>query len=128
MYCPKCLNDTLKLSTRGTVHVEINKKKMDSRKFIYNLDKEPHTVIMGNLKKKMDDFFKWYSSFQNREPIKHVNIYSTDFQCSAGCKLQFNQQTSVIDVMFTTDEVKNLLSELSKKHEISIEWEAKAAS
>jgi hypothetical protein len=82
VHCPKCLGNTLMISPRGVVNITINGMQRDTGRFLFNLDKESKSEIFSNFTDKLEDFFKWYSAFENKEAISVVHVYSGDFKCT----------------------------------------------
>ncbi len=121
MYCPKCLNNTLFLASHGVVNIIINDKQMDTGRFLYNTDRESREEIIENLTSKVIDFFKWYSTFRNQDPIKVVQICSSDFLCEDKCAIDLRIKFSVIDILIPKSTINNILHELSQKYNMKIE-------
>ena len=123
MYCPVCLNNSLKISSRGVVHLRINGKQMDTGRFLYNIDRESKEVLLQNFRDKIEEFFRWYSSFQNIKPIQTIDICSSDYICENGCIIPVNKKCSVIDVLLSKKIVKEIFEEFGEKYRIEIELE-----
>lgn len=120
-YCPVCLNESLALKSRGIVRFEINGKHLPNSVFVYNLETERLSEVLLNLEKKVEDFIKWYSSLNNRQPIESFVLYSTDFACSNKCFLNPNSRLSIVDILFTKDEVMEVLTKICNKYDIPME-------
>lgn len=121
MYCPVCFADTLYMKPRGVITTIINGKQMNTGRFLFNDIKDSHTEMLGKLKAKVEEFFKWYSSFQNKDPITKFGLYSSDFSCKKECKIPINTRISIIGILFTPDEVNKILLELGTKYKMKIE-------
>ncbi len=121
MYCPVCLNNTLSLKDHGVLKIEINTKHRDNNIFLYDLKKESELDLHVNLQNKVDDFLRWYSSFQNKEPIKSFTIFSQDFSCSGGCSLPVNLNLSVIGILFQEDDIYEILAEGCAKYGLELD-------
>lgn len=121
MYCPKCFNNTLKLSSKGVVNVVINGKQMDTGRFLFNLNNRKTDQITKDLEAKIEEFFKWYSGFQNREAIKSIELSSGDFFCESGCHLGLNQKFSVVDVLIPQKLLMTKLKTLGEKYQMAIQ-------
>ncbi|HLE10005.1 MAG: hypothetical protein A2504_00855 [Bdellovibrionales bacterium RIFOXYD12_FULL_39_22] len=121
MYCPKCLNNTLALASHGIVNITINGKQMDTGRFLYNADKESKQEIIDNLTDKLIDFFKWYSTFKNQDPIKFVQISSSDFVCEDKCAIDLRTKFSVIDILIPKSTVNKILHDLGQQYNMKIE-------
>lgn len=124
MYCPKCLNNTLRLSSRGVIHLIINGKQMDAGRFLYNLQSMDKREILQDLSHKIEEFFKWYSSFRNQTAIEVVELITADIQCEEGCSMPFNQKVSIVEVLISGRDLKKILSDLGEKYDMQIELKA----
>lgn len=96
---------------------------MDAGRFLYNLNDHRKDQIVRDLESKLDEFFKWYSNFQNKEPISRVSLSSADFICEEGCSIGLNTRFSIIDILIPRKTVIEKLEELSEKHHLRIELE-----
>lgn len=123
MYCPKCFNNTLLLAKSGVVNVVINGKQMDAGRFLYNLNSHRKERITKDLEQKLEEFFEWYSGFQNREPITNISLSSGDFVCEQGCRLGLNLKFSVIDILIPKKKLQEKLNHLGEKYKMQIEIE-----
>lgn len=121
MYCPKCLNNTLRVSSRGVVHLVINGKKMDSGRFLFNFQDMTKKEILEAFTQKLDSFFEWYSTFKNKEPISEVELFTNDINCVDGCKIPIGHNVSAIDLLIEKKTLHSLLEEHSKKFNLIID-------
>jgi hypothetical protein len=121
MYCPICFNDTLGLKKSGVVHLIINGKQMDAGRFLFNLEQERPDIILKDFGSKIEDFFKWYSSFQNQLPITEVFISSSDYCCHKGCKIPMSNKFSIVDTLLTREDINVVLDRMAQKYELTIE-------
>ncbi len=121
MYCPKCLNNTLRLSSRGVVNLVINGKQMDAGRFLYNTQSMDKRELLGELTQKIEEFFKWYSGFRNQSAIEVVEIITSDVQCEEGCNLPLNQRISIVDVLISSKELRAILDRLGEKYSMNIQ-------
>ncbi len=120
MYCPMCFNDTLSLKRKGVIHLVINGKQMDAGRFLYNQEQEPPEKIINDFTKKIEEFFKWYSSFKNQKPITEMFIFSFDFSCHQGCKIPLSQRFSIIDVLIPREKISDILDKVALKYQLEI--------
>jgi uncharacterized protein with ParB-like and HNH nuclease domain len=120
MYCPQCFQNTLKMRSNGVIKLAFNGKSRSTSLFTYNLQKESHEQLLAKLKERMVDFLSFYSEFNNKTPIKTFEAFSSDFQCTSGCKNDPNSKFSVIGLVFTNDEAKNLLEQEGKNFGVEI--------
>tara|TARA_B100001971_G_C18260240_1_gene586087 strand:- start:911 stop:1288 length:378 start_codon:yes stop_codon:yes gene_type:complete len=120
MYCPGCFNDTLKLTSSGVVKMTFNGKAKATSQFFYNLSKESAEEIYEKMYTVVEDYFSWYSDFQNKDDIKSIALTSSDFKCSNGCSLGHNFSNSVLNLVVTKDEVIKAAKELGQKYQINL--------
>ncbi len=121
MYCPKCLNDTLSVSSRGVVNLIVNGKQMDAGRFLFNLGKESPEDLQKSFQTKLEEFFIWYSGFKNKDPITRIEVCSGDFRCESGCRIDINSRFSVINILIPRKTVLKLLDELGQKYNLRVE-------
>jgi hypothetical protein len=121
MYCPKCLNDTLKLRSNGVVKISFNGKHRDNSLFTFNFAKETQLKMDKNFTQKVEEFLAWYSTFNNKNPIAVFEAYSSDFVCDNKCQIDVNTKISVIGPIFTTSFVVKTLKEQCTKYKIDCE-------
>lgn len=112
----------MKIRSNGVVKLAFNGKSRNNSLYTYNLQKETQEQLLAKLRDKVVDFFSFYSEFNNKTPIKNFEVYSADFMCSNGCKIDvMSTKVSVVGVIYTKAEVKALLLEEGKKFGIEIE-------
>jgi hypothetical protein len=122
MYCPKCLNNTLRICSKGVIYIAINGKQMDAGRFLFNLEtEEKMRQLKPSLQLKLEEFFNWYSNFQNKEPITFVAIDTADMQCEEGCVIPAKNRFSIIDILISRNELVELLEAQGKRHGIDIQ-------
>ncbi|EQC48736.1 hypothetical protein [Bacteriovorax sp. DB6_IX] len=120
MYCPKCMNNSLHVNSRGVMHIIVNGKQMDAGRFLYHLD-DSEVQFYNDLSAKLEEFFKWYSGFQNVESITKVEIATSDVSCDNKCRLPLNNKFSVVDNVIPVKKLKEILENLGTKYKLSIE-------
>lgn len=122
MYCPVCFQNTLKIRSNGVAKVGFNGKSRNSSLFTYNLQKDTAADLQKKLRDKIFEFFAWYDEFQNKPPIKSIELYSGDFQCTNSCKIDLiNTKVNLIGVIYTAKEVLQMIQEEAKKFDFAIE-------
>ncbi len=122
MYCPVCFQNTLKIRSNGVVKLAFNGKSRNNSLYTYNLQKETHEQLLAKLREKIVDWMSFYSEFSNKSPIKTFEAYSGDFVCTNNCKIDMlNTKVSVVNLIYTAQEVKTLLKEEGQKYGIEIE-------
>ncbi len=124
MYCPVCFLNTMKMRSSGVVKLSFNGKSRNTSLFTYNLQKDSAEQLETKLREKVIDFFSFYASFANKTPIKNFEIYSADFTCSTGCKMNMlTTKLSVVGFLYTASTIKKVLKEEAKKFAIDVEEE-----
>jgi len=121
MYCPTCFNNSLHFDDKGVIDIIINRKQMDAGRIIYNLDPSERQKMLTEFAKKLDEFFKWYSNFQNKEPLCHVELVTSAVKCDSGCKIPTNLKTSVIDSIIPSSLIRDEFGRLGQKYNLEIE-------
>ncbi len=112
----------MKIKSNGVVKLAFNGKSKNSSLYTYNLQKETQEQLLAKLREKVVDFFSFYSDFNNKSPIKNFEAFSADYLCTNACKMDMiNTKVSVVGVIYTITEVKNILLEEGKKFGITIE-------
>ena len=112
----------MKVRSQGVVKLAFNSKSRSTSIFTYNLQKETQEQLLAKLREKVVDFFSFYSEFNNKTPIKNFEAYSADFICTNGCKIDvMNTKVSVVNLIYTYDEVRSILQEEGKTFDIQID-------
>ena len=119
MYCPKCLNDSLRPNSRLVIKLSINGKQKDTGRFIVNA-KDTDREKEIKLREKVEEFMKWYSTFLNKEPIEKVEIFSSDFSCSKGCAIGVEQSFSVINTIYPQEVIEKTFKRLAPKYGLTL--------
>ena len=120
MYCPICFNDTLKLASSGVVKMTFNGKSKPTSQFFYNLAQDRDEDILKKLKEAIKDYFEYYSNFQNKDIIEHIECYSIDFKCENRCVININNKVNVIGLIFSFNELSEIANEVAKKYQLDI--------
>ena len=118
MYCPKCFNNSLHINSRGVMQIIINDRQMDAGRFLYDLENERQFKF--DLQSKLEEFFKWYSGFQNAEEISKIEICTSDVSCDYKCAIPLITKFSVIDSVIPKKDLMNSLSNLGQKYKLDI--------
>jgi len=116
LYCPVCFEETLFLKPRGVIVTVINGKQMDTGRFLFNELKDSPNERLRELERKIEEFFKWYSTFQNKEPISSFGLYSPDFLCKNACKIPINTRISIIGIVFLPEDVQEIIERLAGQY------------
>jgi hypothetical protein len=119
-YCPKCFNATVKMNEKGVVQVIINGLKMDRGQFLFNKAKETPQEIETRAIQKLEEFFKWYSTFDNRDPIKVIQMLSSDYSCESHCKLPMNTFFPIVGDLLSEEKLIEVLNRLGEKFNMEI--------
>ena len=121
MYCPSCLNDTLKIASSGVVKLTFDGKSKSTSLFYYNLKEETQVSLNKKLREKVAEYFQYYSNFQNKTQIKEAFIFSSDFKCANGCSISLQQKFNVINLVIKAEDYFDILEEEADKYEIDID-------
>lgn len=121
MYCPSCLNDTLKIASSGVVKLTFDGKSKSTSLFYYNLKEETQVSLNKKLREKIAEYFEYYNNFQNKTRIKEVYIFSSDFKCANSCAISLEQKFSVINLVIPSDDFFDILEEEADKYDIDID-------
>jgi hypothetical protein len=104
------------------VKLAFNGKSRNNSLFTYNLQKETHEQLLAKLREKIVDWMSFYSEFANKTPIKTFEAFSADFICTNNCKIDMlNTKVSVVNLIYSAQEVKTLLKEEGQKFGIDVE-------
>ncbi len=125
MYCPVCLNDTLKIASSGVVKLTFNGKAKATSQFIYNLKEDKPHQTLKRFRDVVNDYFSWYATFQNIDTIKQFTATSHDFRCSNGCGININHRISIINLVITKEDALEILEQESERFEIPFTWKGK---
>ncbi len=104
----------------------INGKKMDSGRFLFNFGEMTSAEFLQAFTEKIESFFKWYSNFQNQDPIAVVELYTSDLTCEDGCPIPIEHYVSVIDILIKKDTLLKILSSQAEKFNMTIELNPEA--
>ena len=121
MYCPECLNDTLKIRSSGVVKLSFDGLAKNTSQFTYNLKQDSNKRLKFKLREKVEEFCKWYSLFQNKSPLKKIEVFSADFECDNQCAIGLKNRISVIGQIYFVEEVIKILKEEAEKYGIQVE-------
>ena len=87
---------------------------------MFNRNQETDDQIEENLKKKINEFFSWYSRFNNATAIQYVQIISNNFGCATGCQIKADYKFSIIDVLVPKSVVVKHLQAAAKKYNMEV--------
>jgi hypothetical protein len=119
MYCPVCLNNTLKICSSGVIKLTFNGMARNTSLFTYNLKKDNPDKMKKYLRERFIDYLEWYSTFQNKEVIEKLEIYSADFKCDNGCAVGGgSSRMSVVGPIYEAQEVIDMFKEEAEKFKI----------
>ena len=120
MYCPVCFNDTLKIASSGVVKVTFNGKSKSTSQFYYNLLQERPLELSNKFRAVVADYFQWYSTFQNKDFIKTITLTSHDFICTNHCSLSVEYKLSVVDLVLTKENIREIAHSEAKRFNIPL--------
>ena len=93
---------------------------MDAGRFLYNLEDEPKEELIKSLEAKIEEFFKWYYSFTNKEAIETIELLSNDIACDNSCALELSTMFSITDVLIPSKTILGILKKMGDKYNIEI--------
>ena len=128
MYCPVCFNSSLLPASNGVIKVTFNGKAKNTSQFFYNTLQETPEEIYDKLKAVVEDYFSWYSEFQNQDVIKNVSFFSADFVCSNKCKLTNEHRVNMVGPFLDVDTVLQIIQVAAKKYSLEIDLTHKSLS
>lgn len=121
MYCPVCFNDTLKIASSGVVKFSFNGKAKATSQMYYNLTQDRDEDLLKKVSDVIEDYFKYYSGFQNKDPIQFIEAISIDFKCNNKCVINVNTRVNVIGILFSQNQLQQIVEENAKKHNIPLD-------
>lgn len=121
MYCPKCLNQTLYIKPKGVIDIIINGKKRDNGRFLYDMDSAKEDKLLKDFHEKCEEFFQWYSNFNNQDPIEYVELLTVDVKCENNCRFSPMERFSAVDIVIKREDIEEVLTELSEKYNMTIQ-------
>lgn len=98
----------------------INGKQQNTGRFLFNVKKDSKHDLFDRIKKSLDEFCKWYSSFNNRNPIEKISLYTTDFSCKNDCNLPIDTKISIIGVLIDEKDVERILKDIAAQYELAV--------
>lgn len=120
MYCPVCFNSTLSPASNGVIRLTFNGKSKNTSQFFYNVHQQRPDEIYNKLRLVVEEYFKWYAEFQNKDTIKNVQLTSSDFVCKNGCKLNNTHKINVVGSLLLPELIVEILNEAGKKFGIDV--------
>lgn len=120
MYCPICFHDTLKLASSGVVKLTFDGKSMSTSQFYYNLTQDNDIKIKKKLSSVITEYFEYYSSFQNKAPIKRIVLSSIDFKCANKCVIKVDNRVSVTGILIDQAAVDKVVKSQASKLQIPL--------
>ncbi len=120
MYCPQCLNDTLQIQEKGTVFILINGKTNNTGRIRYNLEKDKEEEILRNIKEKIVEVLKWYSTFKNIPPVFQLELASSDYKCMRKCPISATSKFTIVDVLIKKKDLLEIIEELNSTYRATL--------
>lgn len=121
MYCPKCLNNSLRINAKGVVDIIINGKKRDSGRFIFHTAESEREAMLADFETKCEEFFQWYSNFQNKEPINRLELTTSDVKCENGCRFSAMDKFSAVNNIIDAKTIKEIIDRVGPKYNLTVE-------
>ena len=100
--------------------MSFNSKAKSTSQFFYDLRRETQEEINKKFRSVIEEYFAWYSEFQNKDPITEVKLYSADFVCSNRCSNAGTAQHSVVDLIIPKKHALLTLIECAEKFQIEL--------
>lgn len=120
MYCPQCFSNTLVITSKGVIDIYINGIKRDNGRILFSTEAGDFERTKLEFAKKCDEFFQWYSQFQNKNTIEIVELITPDVKCQNGCRFSPMDKFSAVDVVFKREFIAKTLEDLAAKYRIAI--------
>ncbi len=124
LYCPKCLDTSIQLESKGVVHFIINGKHQDTSQLLFNLEKDEQDEFVAQFAKKIDEFMCWYKQFKNRKPISSIQVFTNNYRCKNGCTFTANLKFSVVDILLPAAKIIEIVHNAGKQHGIEVELQS----
>jgi hypothetical protein len=121
MYCPVCLNDTLKIASSGVVKMTFDGKAKSTTQFYYNIKEETPITLNKKLRSIIADYFDYYSQFQNKTIIKEIFAFSSDFKCAQGCAMSLEKKFNILGLVIEKEDFLSILEEEAENYDISLD-------
>lgn len=121
MYCPVCLNDTLKIASSGVVKMTFDGKAKSTTQFYYNIKEETPITLNKKLRTIIAEYFKYYSQFQNKTIIKEIFAFSSDFKCAKGCAMSLEKKFNILGLVIEKQDFLSILEEEAENYDISLD-------
>lgn len=121
MYCPVCLNDTLKIASSGVVKMTFDGKAKSTTQFYYNIKEETPITLNKKLRTIIAEYFKYYSQFQNKTIIKEIFAFSSDFKCANGCAMSLEKKFNILGLVIEKQDFLSILEEEAENYDISLD-------
>lgn len=121
MYCPVCFDSGLKPASSGVIKITFNGKSKSNSQFFYDVKRDEPDDIYNKLKGVIEDYFKWYSTLQNKDNITKISITSSDFICRQGCSINVTNRLNMLEDFLNPQVVKNILNEVADKYQIKLD-------
>ncbi|MGB0454887.1 MAG: hypothetical protein ACPGJV_14350 [Bacteriovoracaceae bacterium] len=118
-YCPACYNPALQLKSRGVIELIVDDKQMDSGRFLFNSEMNEREVEK-HLVKKIEEFMRWYSNFNNKKPIEKISILTNAIACTNKCSLPISFKGSVLDYLLDRKKVMEMIKKSADANGIEL--------
>jgi hypothetical protein len=121
--CPVCFENSLVLNNNGVIQVFVNDRSMNNNRVLFRLPKDNSKVLIKNIMPKIEDYYKWYGTFTNKEPIKKIDLVTTDYTCSNKCRIPGAHLVDIKGSLIDARMFKLTLMELTKKYGFNLRLE-----
>ncbi len=115
------MNQSLFIKRKGVIDIFINGKKRDNGRFLYDMDSAREDKLLADFENKCEEFFQWYSNFNNQDPIEYVELLTVDVKCENNCKFSPMERFSAVDVVIKREDIEEILTDLSEKYKMTLQ-------
>jgi hypothetical protein len=119
MYCSVCLNNTIEIGQKGSVEVIINKKQLETGKFLFG-NRANNKEFIQDFEKKVFEFFSWYNNLHYKSKIVSIDLVTSSFHCNNRCKIPLDQKKSVIGLLISSKQVITTIKKAAEKYHIEL--------
>jgi hypothetical protein len=109
------------MNSKGVVDITINGKKRDSGRFIFYTAASERPAMMADFETKCEEFFQWYSNFQNKDPVHRLELTTSDVKCENGCRFSAMDKFSAVDNIIDSKTIREVVDKYAQKYNIKVE-------
>lgn len=98
-----------------------NGKAKSTSQFFYDLKNESDEEALKKLKSVIEEYFEWYATFNNKDPIKEVQLMCRDIVCDNKCSLAGSAEVSIVDLVIPKRALLQILKDCADKFGLMLE-------